>query len=221
MRPPFAERALTIAEELEDLPLRVAANYYLGTAYFVAGDYRRVDEYFPRILELLAGDRFRERCGLAGFPVVMSRFFWTLALAERGEFDRALAEAEEGERLAEALDHPYSLVCALRGLARPYMTRGDFDRAIRFSERGLALSEDRHLLQIWPEVADQLGYAYALTGRVAEGLSVLEQALTNMESMGMFQWRTPLLAHLGEAYLLASRLDDARTIAGTRAGAVP
>ena len=58
----------------------------LCTAYFVAGDYRRVDEFFERILQLLTGDRFRERCGLAGFPAAMSRFFWALALAERGEF---------------------------------------------------------------------------------------------------------------------------------------
>ena len=155
--PAFAERALRIGEELEDLPLRVAANYYLGTAYFVAGDYRRTDDFFPRILQLLEGDRFRERCGLAGFPVVMSRGFWAMALAERGEFDRAIAEAQEGVRLAEALDHPYSLAFVLRCLGRPYAARGDFDRAIRFTERGLALSRDRHLPQIWSEIADQLG----------------------------------------------------------------
>jgi tetratricopeptide (TPR) repeat protein len=130
------------------------------------------------------GDRFRERCGLAGFPVVMSRMFWTLALAERGEFDRALTEAQEGVRLAELLDHPYSLACALRGLGRPYTARGDLDRAIRLTERGLALSRERHLPQIWPELADQLGYVYALSGRVVEGLSVLEEALTALESHG-------------------------------------
>jgi tetratricopeptide (TPR) repeat protein len=139
--------------------------------------------------------------------------FWTLALAERGEFDRALLEAEEGVRLAGALDHPYSLACAWRGLGRPYVASGDLDRAIRFTERGLALSRERHLPQIWPEVAEQLGYAYALSGRVAEGLPLLEEALTAMESMGMFQWRTPVLMHLGEAYLLASRPEDALTIA--------
>jgi hypothetical protein len=55
---------------------------------------------------------------------------------------------------------------------------------------------------------------YALSGRVVEGLSVLEEALTALESMGMFQWRTPLIAHLGEAYLLASRPEDALTVAG-------
>ena len=212
--PAFAERALTIAEGVGDLSLRVAANYYLGSAYFVAGDYRRTDVFFPRILQLLDGDRFRERCGLAGFPVVMSRMFWTLALAERGEFDQGLTEAQEGVRLGEALDHPYSLACALRGLGRPYTVRGDIDRAIRYTERGLALSHERHLPQIWPEMADQLGYVYALSGRVVEGLSLLEEALSALESMGMFQWRTPLLAHLGEAYLLAGRPGDALTTAG-------
>jgi class 3 adenylate cyclase/tetratricopeptide (TPR) repeat protein len=207
--PPFAERALAIARGLADLQLAVAANYYLGTAYFVAGDYRRVDEHFSRILELLAGDRFRERCGLAGFPVVMSRFFWAFALAERGEFDRGLVEAEEAVRLAEVIDHPYSLINALRGLSRIHRGRGSFDHAIRLAERGLALSRERHLPQLLPDISDELGNAYTQSGRTVEGLAVLEEALAAMEAMGMVQWRTPLLAHLGEAYLLASRQEDA------------
>jgi class 3 adenylate cyclase/tetratricopeptide (TPR) repeat protein len=209
--PAFAERALRIGAELEDLPLRVAANYYLGTTYFVAGGYRRTDEFFSRILQLLAGDRFRERCGLAGFPVVMSRFFWVLALAERGEFDHGMSEGQEAIRLGEVLDHPYSLACALRGLGRVHGARGDLDNGIHLTERGLALARERHLPQLLGEIGDQLGHLYTLAGRVAEGLTVLEEALAAMEAMGMVQWRTPLLAHLGEAYLLASRREDALT----------
>jgi hypothetical protein len=60
-----------------------------------------------------------------------------------------------------------------------------------------------------PDISDQLGYAYALSGRLTEGLAVLEDARASMEAMGMFQWRTPLLAHLCEAYLLAGRPGDA------------
>jgi tetratricopeptide (TPR) repeat protein len=56
-----------------------------------------------------------------------------------------------------------------------------------------------------------LGYAYALSGRVDEGLALFEEALASMEAMGMVQWRTPLLVHLGEAFLLASRREDALT----------
>ena len=212
--PAFAERALAIAEGLGDLPLRVAANYYLGTAYFVAGDYRRTDELFPRILQLLAGDGFRERCGLAGFPSVMSRFFWAMALAERGEFDQGMIEAQEGIRLAEALDHPYSLVCALRGLGRVHGVRGNLDDGIRLTERGFALSRERSLDQLFGEVSGQLGHLYALSGRVAEGQALLEGALAAMEAMGMVQWRTPSLVHLGEAYLLGSRPAEALALAG-------
>jgi hypothetical protein len=100
------------------------------------------------MLELLAGDRFRERCGLAGFPSVMSRFFWTLALAERGEFDRGMRESQEGIRLAEALDHPYSLISAWHGLGRLHGTRGNLDHAIRLMEPALTLARDRQILQL-------------------------------------------------------------------------
>jgi tetratricopeptide (TPR) repeat protein len=123
-------------------------------------------------------------------------------------------EAQEGVRLAETLDHPYSLVCALRAVGRLHGARGDFGHAIRLAERSLALSRDRNLPQLSPEVADLLGYLYALSGRVAEGLSLLQEALTALESMGMFQWRSSVLVHLGETYLLASRPEDALTLVG-------
>ena len=211
--PAFAERALAIADGLGDLELRVAASYFLGTAFFVAGDYGRTDEFFPRIVELLAGDRHRERCGLAGFPVVMSRMFWTLALTERGDFDRSMTEAREGVRLAELLDHPYSLVGAFRGLGRAFGARGDLDEGIRMTEKSLALAREHDIPQFAPEVADQLGYFYALSGRIAEGLPLLREALAAMEAMVMIQWRTPLIVHLGETLLLARQADEARAMA--------
>ena len=210
--PAFAERALAIGEGLGDLPLRVAASYYLGTAYFVSGDYRRTDEFFPKILQLLEGDLVRERCGLAGLPSVMSRFFWTSALIERGEFDQGMVQAQEGIRLAEALDHPYSLTHALLVLGRLHGAKGDLGHAIRLTERGLALSREWILTQLSPMVGDVLGYFYAQSGRVAEGVTLLEEALRAMESMAMIQWRSPLIARLGETYLLASRPEDALTL---------
>ncbi len=143
--PALAERARSIAEGLEDLPLRVAASYYLGTAYFVMGDYRRTDEIFRSILELIPGDLLRERFGMAGLPAVMTRFFWTSALIERGEFDQAMVRAEDGMRLAEKLDHPYSLTHALLGFGRLHGARGDWNTAIQFTERGFALAREWNL----------------------------------------------------------------------------
>lgn len=211
--PTFAARALTIADEIGDFQLCIAANYYLGTAYFVGGEYRRTDEYFGAILNLLRDERFRDRCGLAGFPAVMSRMFWPLALAERGELTLGLTEALEGVRLAGELEHPYSMICAMRAVGRIHSVQGDFDQAISVAEQSLALSREWKLPQLFPEVADLLGYLYALSGRVADGLALLNEALAALESMGMFQWRSSVLVHLGEAYLLAGRPRDATTIA--------
>jgi class 3 adenylate cyclase/tetratricopeptide (TPR) repeat protein len=211
--PKFAERALRIAGGLDDLQLWVAANYYLGTACFVAGDYQRTDEFFEAILDVLKGERFRERCGLAGFPAVMSRMFWPLALVERGEFTRAMVEAKEGVRLAEALDHPYSLICAMRAVGRVHGAKGEVTEAIPIVEQSLALARVRNLPQLFPEVADLLGQLYGLSGRATEGISLLEEALAALEAMAMFQWRSSVLVHLGETYLLADRPQDAYAVA--------
>ena len=108
-----------------------------------------------------------------------------------------------------ALDHPYSLAHALLGLGRVHGARGDFDQGIRLTERAFALSREWNLGQLSPMVGDVLGHFYALSGRVAEGLVLLEEALGAMESMAMIQWRSPLIARLGETYLLADRPEDA------------
>jgi class 3 adenylate cyclase/tetratricopeptide (TPR) repeat protein len=209
----LAESAQAIAESLADLPLRVAANHYRGTAYFTAGEYRRGDEFFARVLQLLDGDRFRERCGTAGFPAVMARVFWAWALAERGEFDQGIDHAQEGVRLAETLDHPYSRLFALLAIGVLHGVRGDLHQAISFTERALALARDWNLTQPGSIVTDQLGYLYALSGRTAEAVPLLQEALATMEAMAIAQWRSPLIVHLGEAHLLANQPDEALEVA--------
>jgi tetratricopeptide (TPR) repeat protein len=209
----LAESAYTIVERLGDLPLRVAANHYLGTAYFTSGDYRRGDEFFARILQLLDGDRFRERCGTAGFPAVMARAFWAWALAERGEFDQGIEHALKGVHLAETLDHPYSRLFALLAIGVLHGVRGDLHQAIPSTERALALARDWNLTQPGSIVTDQLGYLYAISGRIAEGVPLLRKALAAMETMAIAQWRSPLIVHLGEAHLLANHPDEALEVA--------
>jgi len=60
--------------------------------------------------------------------------------------------------------------------------------------------------------AAHLGYAYALSGRLPEGVTLLEEALADPEATGTT--RHPLLlAYLGEAHLLAGRRDQAVAVA--------
>jgi tetratricopeptide (TPR) repeat protein len=58
-----------------------------------------------------------------------------------------------------------------------------------------------------------LGHAYAASGRVGEGLSLLRQAVTAHESAGIGYLHSLSVLQLGEASLLAGHLEDARASA--------
>ena len=202
-------RALALAHAHGDFPLQIVANQRLGQAYLSLGDHRRAGECFRSNIESLQGELIRERFGEVGLPSVGSRLFLADLLAELGEFAEGIARGEEGVRIAETVDHPWSLIGALRSLGRLYLRKGDLKEAIAILERG------RELCQAWKfptwvyGIAANLGYAYVLSGRVADGLPLLEQGFEQPVSMGDRSGYVRRATYLSEAYRLANRTEDA------------
>ncbi|HSB81057.1 MAG TPA: adenylate/guanylate cyclase domain-containing protein [Candidatus Methylomirabilis sp.] len=209
----FGQQAHAIAETLGDLPLQVTASFELGVAAVASGDYVGGEQFFRRVVQLLAGDLSRERFGQAGFPAVLSRSWLALSLAERGEFCEGITHGQEGVRIAEAVAQPYSLIAACLRLGSLYGVKGEYPQAIRLLERGLALSREWNIPIYAPPVSSSLGHVYALSGHIPEGLLLLEQASTTYEAMGVRVLNSLGVARLGEAYLLADRIEDARACA--------
>jgi tetratricopeptide (TPR) repeat protein len=118
-----------------------------------------------------------------------------------------MVHGEDGLRLAEAVDQPFSLVNAYSGLGWVYLRQGALSQAIPLLARGLALCQTWHIGSWLHTVAGNLGHAYALSGRVAEALPLLEQAVSRG---GHAMWT----ARLSEAYLLAGQIEKASTLAG-------
>ncbi len=58
-----------------------------------------------------------------------------------------------------------------------------------------------------------LGHVYAWSGRLEEGISWLQQALTAYESAGIGWFHSISVVELGEAYLLADQVEDVRACA--------
>jgi tetratricopeptide (TPR) repeat protein len=160
-----------------------------------------------KVVTALTGDLTREHFGLMGFPAILSRTWLAWCLAEVGAFREAMVHGEDGLRLAEAVDQPFSLVNAYSGLGWVYLRQGALSQAIPPLARGLALCQTWHIRSWLRAVAGNLGHAYALSGRVAEALPLLEQAVSEG---GHALWTT----RLSEAYLLAGQIAKARTLAG-------
>ena len=212
----FGQNAQAIAETIEDFPLQITADLYLGQAAFTLGDYRRAEDLCRKVVQSLAGDLNHKRFRLYELPASSSRCYLALTLAERGDFDEGITDGQEGIRLAEAADHRFSLLLGSWGLAYIYGLRGEVSPAVRLLERALALSREWNLAFWSPRVTGSLGSAYARSERIAEGLSLLHQALHAMEALGIGAYHSLLVVQLGEAYLLADRLEEALA-AGSRA----
>ena len=91
------------------------------------------------------------------------------------------------------------------------LRQGDLPQAIVVLERALALVQGADLRLLVPMVAAPLGVAYALTGRTADAVPLLEQAVTQAVAR-QYLWDQALrVVWLGEAYLCAGRLAEAGT----------
>jgi tetratricopeptide (TPR) repeat protein len=80
-------------------------------------------------------------------------------------------------------------------------------------ERGLGLCQVWNISVWFPATAADLGYAYTLSGRGAEALPLLEQAVERAVSMKLLYSHALWLAWLSEAYWRVGRLEDARECA--------
>ena len=112
-------------------------------------------------------------------------------------------------RLAEALDDPTSVATVCWYLAHFQIARGELHEAVRVTERGLALARQWSLPYFSVLHSGSLGYAYVLLGRTAEGIALLEQATNALGTMGHRSGQALLTLRLGEACVLAGRLEDA------------
>ena len=164
-------------------------------------------------MQFLQGDAIRDRSGLVQFPAVLSRVFLARALAERGAFDEGEGHGDDAIRIAETLDHPFSLAEACVGLAYVHTIRGDLNAALRPAERAVALCRDWNLTTLAPNAMASLGLVSVRLGRVEQGFPWLQQALTGHDSAGIGYFHAVSLVQAAEAYLHAGRVEDARASA--------
>jgi DNA-binding NtrC family response regulator/tetratricopeptide (TPR) repeat protein len=205
----YGQRALAIADAVDAFPLRLRANTYLGQTYYTLGDYRRGAEFLVRNVDMLDSERMLQSYGFAHFPSVHSRTCLVWCLAELGEFEDGIRIGHEAVRIAESVDHPFSLATAHAGIGALYVRQGNLDAAIPILEQGLELCRTWKLSLWFPPIASALGVAYTQGGRVGDALPLLERAVEQSEGMRLGGWNSRVLNALGLAYLLAARAPEA------------
>jgi tetratricopeptide (TPR) repeat protein len=117
--------------------------------------------------------------------------------------------ADQVERLA----HPGSLMIAWHGMGLLALRQGDLRHALPCLERAVRICHEADLPAYVPEIAAALGAAYTLERRVADAVPLLTQAMAQLMTMGMGRASAFCHLSLGEAQMLAGRLDEAHSLA--------
>jgi tetratricopeptide (TPR) repeat protein len=200
------QQAFALAAALGDSALQIQASYFLGQTNFAIGDFGRAAELLRRNVE--AADRE------SGTPStdwrIQSQAWLARTLSDFGAFAEGRRHGEEALRLATIEGRGSTPIVAHGCLGLLYLAQGDLDPAIRVLEQRLALCRASGYRAGYLQAsAAALGYASALQGRLAEGLALLEEAISESIRMGALLNRSLWVAWLSEVCRLAGRGEEA------------
>ncbi len=197
--------ALASATRSGDRALELKATFHLVQLYARTAQYARAVTLNRRLVDTV--DHSNPDGEISSAQLVVARLWLLWCLAELGAFD-------EGFERAAGMNHaalgPFERVTVQLGLGLLYLRRGQLAEAIATLESALPLCRSGNLAAWFPAIASPLGYAYALSGRSADGLSLLEQAVEATAQRGAVH--ALRIAHVAEARLLAGETETAREL---------
>src|SRR5262249_56211367 len=103
--------------------------------YEAVGGYGGGAGFLVRNVDVLDGDRTLQFFGFAQFPSVHSRTCLVWCLAELGEFDDGIRLGREAIRIAESVDHPFTLATAHAGIGARDIRQADLEPGLPLPAR--------------------------------------------------------------------------------------
>jgi tetratricopeptide (TPR) repeat protein len=200
------QQAFALTAALGDSALQIQASYFLGQTNFAIGDFGRAAELLRQNVE----PADREPGTPSADWRIQSQAWLARTLSDFGAFAEGRRHGEEALHLATIEGLGSTPIVAHGCLGLLYLAQGDLDPAIRVLEQGLALCRaSGYRAGFLQASAAALGYASALQGHLAEGLALLEEAISESIRMGALLNRSPWVAWLSEVCRLAGRGEEA------------
>jgi predicted ATPase len=197
----LGERILTLAQQVQDTAMLVAAHRALGTTLFQLGAVAAAYTHFVQGRALYAPQQHRTAAFLYGEDagVICYSFApWTLWLL--GYPDQGMTRNDDALTLAQQVAHPFSLGLALCWAAVFHQFRLEVQAALEHTEAAIRLAEEQGL-PFWMAFGSLLR-TWALTqqGQVKEGIEQMTQGLKAYRATGAEILRPYMLALLAEAH---------------------
>jgi len=195
----------------DDVELNTVTHYYMGVAFHHMGRYDQSIDFLRRALSVTQEGRFKyERFGTANVLSVICRVWLAQCSAQLGHFKDGKTLAEEAMTIAKEADHASSLAWAHVALGFTHLVQGNVDSAIRTLETCQKICSANNIQVLMPHIGSNLGYAYALAGRVDDAIPLVGKAEAQSKLIGRKAAWALRLTWLGQASLLGRQIRKAR-----------
>jgi len=206
-------QARAIAREANLVDLQTNTAFRLGVFLLARGDYRAAVEPIQSAITAIPEERIGERFGLISIASAAARSLLARTVAELLDFSRGRDLAIQAMSIAERFGHPFTLLYVTQEIGILYMRATDFVEAIRVLSTGYKLACELPANVLRPAATSELGIALAETGRIAEGLELLEDAVACARSLRLRAQYGQQLGYLARGHLLAGDVDKADRVA--------
>jgi predicted ATPase len=199
--PELGEQLLTLAQQVQDAGMLVAAHRALGTALFFLGTVASAHTHFMQGVALYDPPQHRTSTFLYGEDAgVMCHSYTAWTLWSLGYPDQGLTRSHEAVTLARELAHPFSLDFAFVAAAMFHQFRREGRVAQERAEAAISLSKDQRF-SLWMAIGSIIrGWALAQQGQARAGIAQIHQGLTDWRATGAELVQPYFLALLAEAY---------------------
>jgi predicted ATPase len=196
-----SEQLLTLAQQVQDAVMLMAAHRALGTTLLTLGAVASAHTHFTQGIALYNPQQHRASALLYGEDAgVLCRSYtaWTLWLL--GHPDQARTRDDEAVILAQQRAHPLSLANALRCAAVLHQLRLEVQAAQERAEALISLATDQGF-PYWMAIGSlQRGWALAQQGQHQEGIAQITQGLRAYRATGAETLRAYFLALLADVH---------------------
>jgi class 3 adenylate cyclase/tetratricopeptide (TPR) repeat protein len=196
-------RARNVSAALEDLPLRIATDQYVGRAHLYLGDFFEAIGLFEGIVRALNGARERDHVGLPVLPSVFARSHLIEALAEVGRFAESERYCDQTRAIVATTKHTDTLWWAHHARGLHHLAKREIEPAVEAHKQAHDLARLHDMPVYRARSAAELARAWSLGGHTAEALPLAASAMAEMTSRTQTTTYSIVLLLLGSVSLNA------------------
>jgi predicted ATPase len=198
----LAEQCLSLAQRLDDLALLLEAHLPLGTSCFYLGQLPQAHAHFEQDMRLYNPQQHHALAFRYGNidPGAACLAFAGCTLWLLGYPDQALERVNEALTLAQHLEHPYTLARVLYWTTLLHQLRREWQEVSERTATALTVATAQQIALVLALGPIMRGWALAMQGQGAEGLTQLRQGLDAYRATGAAFQRPHFLSMLAEVH---------------------